>query len=75
MNTDRELRDMAYKTATGSFLTKSFSYKEYQRINIDNWKWEPFENWNMIELEFEVTGLADSLFLQYKKIRNDERGV
>ena len=73
MKTDKELRDMAYLTATGEFLTKCFTFKQYQRTNLDNWKWEPFEYWPTNELASQITGLAEKLFNQYKKIRDAEK--
>ena len=70
MKTDKQLRDDAYWTATGEFLTKQFTYKQYQRANLDNWKWEPFEYWDKKELASQITGLAGSMFAQLKAARD-----
>lgn len=68
--TDDELRDEAYLTATGEFLTENFTYDQYQKTDIDDYKWEPFQDWDKDELAVNITGMAERLFMQSKKIRD-----
>ena len=59
--TDEELRDWAYNESTGNHLTESFNYKEFQEIDTEDYVWQPFEYWDIDDLNKQIADVATSI--------------
>lgn len=59
--TDEQIENEAYKIATGTFLTKSFTYKQFQRTNVGNWMLEQYEYFDTNTIIDDICMLAYSI--------------
>lgn len=59
--TEKQIRDEAYRIATGHHLTESFNYEEFQHIDVEDYSWELTADWPICELESHIENIAESI--------------
>ena len=67
---DKELLNIAYRTATSNSLTQEFDYDEFQQIECLDYAWEPFEKWDESRYFYYIKALANSIFNALVSMRN-----
>lgn len=67
--TTNQIRDRAYKIATGNHLTKSFTYNQFQKANVSNYVWEPLSDWSEGQLISHINYIAEEIIQLTKEIK------
>ncbi len=73
LKTDRELKNIAYRIATGQCLTKVLSYSEFQKVDIMKYVWEPMSDWPKKLLESHIAEIGDIVYRKLKELNDDRK--
>lgn len=68
---NEKLSNTAYRIATGTFLTETLNYQEFQETDIEGLQWEPFELWEPKTLEQAICDLAEEIYLALLELSKD----
>jgi hypothetical protein len=64
--TKQELENKAYLIATSNSMTKEFNYEDFQKCNIEDYVWEPYEYWTNEQIISHIVSIADSVIEQFE---------
>ena len=64
-----EIRDNAYKIATGHHLTEELTYDEFQSVDIDDFSWDSLDAWTTTEVRNHITAIANDIIKLVTKYR------
>ena len=67
--TANQIRDKAYRIATGNHLTKSFTYNQFQRADISKFLWEPLSDWSEDQIVSHINCIAEEIIQLTKEIK------
>lgn len=68
---DKELRNRAYRLATGYYLVKQFTFAQFQRANVMKNVWEPFEHWDEKSLTCQIADIAEGTYKELLKLKGE----
>ena len=67
--TPNQIRDRAYRIATGNHLTKAFTYKQFQKADISKYLWGPLQNWSEDQITSHINYIAEEIIQLTKEIK------
>ena len=66
--TNDQVRDKAYRIATGNHLTKALTYKQFQNLStrgLNNIRWEQVETWDASTLIDHIAQIAEAIIREF----------